>query len=166
MKNIDLKCMTLTEAMEHAKMFSGKTHGEISRELSLALGMPKPFSRSAIEKWFNPDNDMSYFPSLPNVPTLCRILGNPIIIDWQAAQYRDAATPCGVATAGTVCSFLPGLVDRFGHVGGAVRTATEDGEVTPREAREIRATLAGLKAEIASLEDLLEPLAEKAKRRA
>jgi hypothetical protein len=161
---LDLKHMTYPEAMEQAKMLSGKTNEQIARELSISLGRETPLSAAAVQGWFDLRR-RDYWPSTIFLPALCRVLGNSIIIDWLVEQTRDVASCELEASTGNLLASLPGVVKQFGLLGERVGVAVEDGAVTPREARDILGEVAGLRAHLDNLESLLSSLAEQAKRR-
>jgi len=161
---MDLKHRTWPEAVELAKSASGKTNPEIAKGMTLALGRDKPFPETSVAGWFTLDRD--YWPSCSIIPHLCRVLGNTILVDWMIEQLRDLP-PCTVpATPGTILAVLPGLMARFGDIGEGLVAAVDDGRITPREAREIIGDVVQLRGRLDTLEGLLAPLAEQAKRRA
>ncbi|MBU1040159.1 MAG: hypothetical protein KKF77_03545 [Proteobacteria bacterium] len=67
--------MSLHDALHHARIMSGKSEDEIG----------------AAMRW-NPGNtgrlfgQGSYWPTLPNIPRLCVVLGNTVLLDWLQAQ--------------------------------------------------------------------------------
>lgn len=161
---MDLKHRTWPEAMELAKLQSGKTNEQIAREISVLLGREAPFPASTIQGWFNLDRD--YWPSTAILPHLCRVLGNTVLVQWLAAQVQGDSRCGPEPTPENILSCLPSLVGDFGRVGAAVSAAVEDGGINPREAREILNEVSRLSESLAGLDLMLGPLAEKAKRRA
>jgi hypothetical protein len=161
---MDLKHRTWPEAMELAKMQSGKTNDQIAREISVLLGRETPFPASTIQGWFNLDRE--YWPSTSILPHLCRVLGNTILVQWLSAQVQGDSGCAPAPTPGNILSCLPSLVSDFGRVGQSVSIAIEDGGINPKEAREILDEVSRLEGRLKDLGAILAPLAEKAKRRA
>lgn len=71
----DLKEMTFQQVKELARALCGKTNRQISEEMGLGV--------ETVRRYFT---DPGYHPTVPNIPDLCRSLGNMLIIEWQAVQ--------------------------------------------------------------------------------
>lgn len=71
----DLKEMTFQQVKELARALCGKTNREISEELGLGV--------ETIRRYFT---DPGYHPTVPNIPDLCRSLGNTLLVEWQVVQ--------------------------------------------------------------------------------
>ncbi|WP_300682995.1 hypothetical protein [uncultured Bilophila sp.] len=75
---MNLKEMTVTEAVRTAKEFSGKTKKEIADHLGI--------SRGVITRYLQEDDD--YSPRMGIIPDLCHALENDILLQWLEVRIR------------------------------------------------------------------------------
>ena len=75
---MNLKEMTVTEAVRTAKEFSGKTKKEIADHLGI--------SRGVITRYLNGDDD--YSPRMGIIPDLCHAFENDILLQWLEVRIR------------------------------------------------------------------------------
>lgn len=76
---MNLKEMTVTEAVRTAKEVSGKT----KKEVADALGI----SRGVITRYLKEDDD--YSPRMGMIPALCHALENDILLQWLEVRIRE-----------------------------------------------------------------------------
>ena len=76
---MNLKEMTVTEAVRTAKEISGKTGKEIADRMGI--------SRGVITRYLKEDDD--YSPRMGMIPALCHALENDIILQWLEVRIRE-----------------------------------------------------------------------------
>ena len=76
---MNLKEMTVTQAVRTAKEASGKTGKEIADSLGI--------SRGVITRYLKEDDD--YSPRMGMIPDLCDVLENEIILQWLEVRIRE-----------------------------------------------------------------------------
>jgi len=76
---MNLKEMTVTEAVRTAKEISGKTRKEIAERLGI--------SRGVITRYLKEGDD--YSPRMGMIPDLCHALENDIILQWLEVRIRE-----------------------------------------------------------------------------
>lgn len=133
-KHTDYARMSLGQALALAESMSGRTRGEIAA----AMGWPA----CNANRVFNSADD--YWPSLPNLPRLCAVLGNTVLLDWAYAQalagWMESA-PLDV-DAVRLLADVAALAQELGDVSREVRQSiggeSEDGRmISAKEARRI-----------------------------
>jgi len=145
----DLKNMTAGGALELAFAISGKHRRDVAEELGLGY--------EVIQRYLNPTDN--YQPPLRHIPALCRVLGNTILLDWQAAQLEDFK-PCeGVKTLQGLFRGVNALSCEVGDVHRAAKDAISDSVITPSEASEIAGEVADVERVARTLREQLQPIA-------
>ncbi len=139
---VALQHVSAGQALSLAKDKSGLTNEEIAAALGL--------NAAVVQRWFNPHD--AYWPSLPNIPALCRTLGNCIIADWLAAQLQDQLECDGINVNGLALA-VASVADRMGRVAGAVVESVSDGDLTPAEASRIAGKIEALERSIKPVKD-------------
>lgn len=128
---LDLKNMTANDAIYEAFMQSPKSREEISDETH--------YSYETIARYFNPNDN--YQPPLRNIPTLCRVLGNTILVDWIVAQL-DHLSESHVLTVKRLLKGAAKLGAEVGDVFKEVSDVAGDGEIAPEKAMRLNGELA------------------------
>ncbi|MHC1701469.1 MAG: hypothetical protein AB9900_10880 [Humidesulfovibrio sp.] len=67
--------MSLHDVLHHATRLSGKSEDEVGAAMRWAPGNTARLYGQG-----------SYWPTLPNIPKLCVVLGNTVLLDWLQAQ--------------------------------------------------------------------------------
>ena len=130
--SMDWYNMTGTDALRHAKMISRLTLEEIS-ELS---GIPM----ASLKRMFN-ETDL-YFPSLINIPSLCRVMGNDVLVQWIQAKIQGVV-PQPAPTANGLLRAAAIMSKELGEAAGAIVCATEDQKLTKSELKDITGEVSG-----------------------
>ena len=131
----DYQNMSAVEAVRHAKAVSGMTVEQIAK----AAGMPVSTIRKYMER------DTGYSPSLERIPTLCRALGNVVLVQWIEAQLDvPVATP-----ARSRAEVLTAMARAAACMGDAQRVLAdcEGRGIDPACARDVRSLLGDVIAE-------------------
>ena len=120
--------MSLPDALNLARIQSGKTIDEIQAEMSWKPGHA--------QRVFYDD---SYWPSLPTLPKLCGVLGNTILLDWLQTQveFGGLALKFEALDCIGLLRELNLLVLEMGEVSREAERAVADGTVDRAEARRI-----------------------------
>lgn len=150
----DYQFMTATEAMRHAKEVSGMTAEDIAK----AVGV-----RPSVIRRYLLYNE-GYSPSLDRIPSLCRAMGNTVLLQWIEAQLEWDED--GVPPAQSRAQVLTAAARAAACLGDVQRSLAdcEETGITPAKAREIRGLLIdvveecrkahGMLAELASHHDM------------
>ena len=77
----DYETISATEAMRLAKDVSGMTVEEISKASKIPAGIIRQYL----------ERDGGYNPAIDKIPTLCRVMGNNILLSWIQAQADPRA---------------------------------------------------------------------------
>ncbi|WP_051258219.1 phage regulatory CII family protein [Desulfovibrio cuneatus] len=113
-------------------------------EARRALGWSESF-------WYRVMNDEKFYPSVMDIPHFCNVVGNPIVIFWQAAQLQEA-TPQPTDDA---CRFLTkelmDITHRLGELAASVSATVEDNKVELHEYKDVSKKLGTLMGECFSL---------------
>lgn len=125
---IDLSTFSLPAAFGLAVSMSGKPDWEIAAGMS--------WSQSVASRVLNPGDD--YWPTLPSLPQLCRVLGNTVLVDWLSAQSET-----GVCTKPALPGMdVPALLQRLrrilaetADVTATVGDVVSDGALDEKDAR-------------------------------
>ncbi|UIJ36907.1 hypothetical protein LWC08_09155 [Desulfobaculum bizertense] len=128
MNTPNLSQMSLPAAMQLAESLSGLSRDEISA----AMGW-NPCNGSRV---LNPNDP--YWPSLPNLPKFCAVVGNTVLLDWAKAQLSEGALhrlePMDAS------SFIMGLGQLFKEMADVAEVGgkcVQDGDVSPQDAKKI-----------------------------
>jgi len=143
--------MSLLDVLNLAVTMSGKTLDDIAAEMGW-----KP---SNARRLFSSEN---YWPTLPNLPKLCVVLGNTILLDWLASQA--AAGGCALdfeaMDARGLLRSMGSMFKELGLVAGLGNKALEnDQEISQVEARRLVRRLRALAAEVLQAMSGLYPIA-------
>jgi hypothetical protein len=116
------------DAFKLAAQKSGKGVGEIAKEMGWDGGQAR--------RIFSVDR---YYPSYEQLPILCGVLGNTIIIQWlqvQAMHAGMATVPQDINCAKLIQQ-IGKLFGEVSDVGKEAQCAIEDGKLEPKEVRRI-----------------------------
>lgn len=108
------------------------TAGKSPQKVSEAMG----WDTGQTNRIFSPEK---YWPSYPQLPKLCHILGNTILIDWlmiRAMRYGLDETHQDVDCKNLALR-VADLFGEVGDVGRSAQAALEDGKLEPKELRAI-----------------------------
>lgn len=122
----DLKGMSLTAAMGMAVAMSGKSDDVIAAEMG--------WSESVKNRVFS---NKDYWPSLPTLPTFCRVVGNTILVRWVAANAEYAFDRYEPMDAGALVDDLRRVMHDVARVMEEGQKTLEDWVVEPEEARRV-----------------------------
>lgn len=144
-----LRRLALYDVLLLASSLSGKSLDEIAAEMG--------WSPSNANRIYSRDN---YWPTLPNIPRLCAVLGNRKLLEWLEVQ----AVECGlvheansVDPAGLVMS-LGRIMAEMGDVSRVAMEALEDGQISRAEARKLLRELRDVMTECEKLTERLRAL--------
>lgn len=124
----NLAQMSLPAAMQLAESLSGLSRDEICAAMNWS-----PFNGNRI---LNPNDP--YWPSLPNIPKFCQVVGNSILLDWASSQISPEALR--KTEPMNARSFVLSLGELFKEMGDVARVGgqcVEDGDVSARDAKDI-----------------------------
>lgn len=158
---LDLGSLEWADAVREARDRCAKTNAEIAREFSAILGLKKPYPMSTVQRWFN-SNDRKYWPSAEYVPTLCRVLGNFILVAWMLEQSKKDSED-QVITKEDLLVYLPAILTEMGRVGEALALVSQEG-LTLKTSRGVRGALTALMGRLSALRRLFAPLARRHRR--
>lgn len=147
---VDYRNMSLRDALHHARMLSGLSEDEVGAAMRWAPG-----NTSRI---FGEDN---YWPTLPNIPKLCVVLGNSVLLDWLQAQaeaggvqYDFEAMDCEA-----LLMSLGRMFRELGDVAKAGERAVADRHIDAAEARVLTRKLQALCATVVRAIGGMRPIA-------
>ncbi len=112
MRHPSLVDLSLPDALHMAARISGKSHDEIGA----AMG----WSPGNTARIFGQEN---YWPTLPNLPALCVVLGNYVLIDW----IREQAEAGGLKMEHAALD-CEGLIMSFGQLFRDLGDVAREGE--------------------------------------
>ena len=135
-----LKGYSLVSAMRMAIVYSHKTEDEI------AAGMD--WGAASASRFFSSGD---YWPALPNIPRLCRVLGNTIILQWLMDNTETGVQPVKPLDAPAMLQSLGGLFGRMGAIAREGQDVLADNEIDAAEARRMIRRVQALLAEGESL---------------
>ena len=127
----NMRGWSLPAAMRLAFALSRKTDDEIAAEMG--------WSSSTANRIFH---NQDYWPSLPNLPRLCLVLGNSVIPRWiidNAVFHFDRVRPMDAPTLFTSLRQMMAETARLIEEG---EKSLEDGKVVSQEARRVLRALA------------------------
>lgn len=137
-----LKGYSLVSAMRMAIAYSHKTEDEI------AAGMD--WGAASASRFFSSGD---YWPALPNIPRLCRVLGNTIILQWLMDNTETGVQPVKPLDAPAMLQSLGGLFGRMGAIAREGQDVLADNEIDA--AAEARRMIRRVQALLAEGESLL-----------
>jgi len=119
----NLITITFAQALELARALSGKTYDQIADEMDLGV--------ETVRRYFT---DPTYDPPSKRIPKLCSVLGNTILIEWQAVHAGGYFVP--VVAPGQIKKLvilMSELTKEFSDVLREDGEAREDGEYNTGE---------------------------------
>ena len=125
----DYETISATEAMRLAKDVSGMTVEEISKASKIPAGIIRQYL----------ERDGGYNPAIDKIPTLCRVMGNNILLSWIQAQADPRAL--GDITPATSRAEVLTAVARVSATLGDAQRRLADSELSgidPECARDVR----------------------------
>ena len=126
---MDYQTMSHVDAMREAKAASGMTDEEIAKAANISV--------HAVRQYQRPRD--GYAPGLDKIPTLCRVMGNNILLSWIQAQ-ADPRALCDIPPATSRAEVLT-AVARVSATLGDVQRRLADSELSgidPECARDVR----------------------------
>lgn len=144
----ELAAMDLPLVMRAAACFSGLPDAEIIQRMGWD-------TRNGY-RLLNPQDD--YWPGIPSLPRLCRVLGNDILVRWLAVQSRgERDVPDRELTPAALLGELGDLFRRMGDVARRGQESLADGIISMGEARSMRRCVEDLLREAVGMMALLMP---------
>lgn len=135
-----LKGYSLVSAMRMAIVYSHKTEDEI------AAGMD--WGAASASRFFSSGD---YWPALPNIPRLCRVLGNTLILQWLMDNTETDVQPVEPLDAPAMLQSLGGLFGKMGAISQEGQAILMDNVIDAAEARRMIRRVQALLAEGESL---------------
>ena len=129
----DLAGMSLPAAVRMAISFSGKSDDDIAAAMH--------WGKSQSNRFFH---SMDYWPSLPNIPRLCEVLGNTIIARWIVDNADFLVLRVPPTDAPALFRQLRDMLKEMSGLMDEAQKAMEDGVISGLEARRIIHDLTGL----------------------
>ena len=120
--------------------YSHKTEDEI------AAGMD--WGATSASRFFSSGD---YWPALPNIPRLYRVLGNTLILQWLMDNTETGVQPVKPLDAPAMLQSLGGLFGRMGEIAREGQDVLADNEIDAAEARRMIRRVQALLAEGESL---------------
>ena len=126
----DYETISATEAMRLAKDVSGMTVEEISKASKIPAGIIRQYL----------ERDGGYNPAIDKIPTLCRVMGNNILLSWIQAQADPRADHTDIAPATSRAEVLTAVARVSATLGDAQRRLadSEHSGIDPECARDVR----------------------------
>jgi|GEM_PF-1596656 len=126
---LDLSRMSLPAAFAIALSISPASRDEIEAGMG--------WSPDTAARIFNPSDN--YWPSLPTLPRLCRVLGNSVMADWIALRaglrpHEEHTAPLDVPA---MLQGMEALMREFADITREAGAALGDGNLDAAEARRI-----------------------------
>ena len=125
----DYETISATEAMRLAKDVSGMTVEEISKASKIPAGIIRQYL----------ERDGGYNPAIDKIPTLCRVMGNNILLSWIQAQ-ADTRARCDIPPATSRAEVLTAVARVSATLGDAQRRLADSelSGIDPECARDVR----------------------------
>ena len=125
----DYETISATEAMRLAKDVSGMTVEEISKASKIPAGIIRQYL----------ERDGGYNPAIDKIPTLCRVMGNNILLSWIQAQ-ADPRALCDIPPATSRAEVLTAVARVSATLGDAQRRLADSelSGIDPECARDVR----------------------------
>ncbi len=126
---MDYQTMSHVDAMREAKAASGMTDEEIAKAANISV--------HAVRQYQRPRD--GYAPGLDKIPTLCRVMGNNILLSWIQAQ-ADTRALCDIPPATSRAEVLTAVARVSATLGDAQRRLadSEHSGIDPECARDVR----------------------------
>lgn len=126
---MDYQTMSHVDAMREAKAASGMTDEEIAKAANISV--------HAVRQYQRPRD--GYAPGLDKIPTLCRAMGNNILIQWIMAQ-ADTRALCDIPPATSRAEVLTAVARVSATLGDAQRRLADSelSGIDPECARDVR----------------------------
>lgn len=126
---MDYQTMSHVDAMREAKSASGMTDEEIAKAANISV--------HAVRQYQRPRD--GYAPGLDKIPTLCRVMGNNILLSWIQAQ-ADPRALCDIPPATSRAEVLTAVARVSATLGDAQRRLADSelSGIDPECARDVR----------------------------
>ena len=126
---MDYQTMNHVDAMREAKAASGMTDEEIAKAANISV--------HAVRQYQRPRD--GYAPGLDKIPTLCRVMGNNILLSWIQAQ-ADPRALCDIPPATSRAEVLTAVARVSATLGDAQRRLADSelSGIDPECARDVR----------------------------
>ena len=126
---MDYQTMSHVDAMREAKAASGMTDEEIAKAANISV--------HAVRQYQRPRD--GYSPGLDKIPTLCRLMGNNILLSWIQAQ-ADTRARCDIPPATSRAEVLTAVARVSATLGDAQRRLADSelSGIDPECARDVR----------------------------
>ena len=126
---MDYQTMSHVDAMREAKAASGMTDEEIAKAANISV--------HAVRQYQRPRD--GYAPGLDKIPTLCRVMGNNILLSWIQAQ-ADPRALCDIPPAASRAEVLTAVARVSATLGDAQRRLADSelSGIDPECARDVR----------------------------
>ena len=126
---MDYQTMSHVDAMREAKAASGMTDEEIAKAAKISV--------HAVRQYQRPRD--GYAPGLDKIPTLCRVMGNNILLSWIQAQ-ADPRALCDIPPATSRAEVLTAVARVSATLGDAQRRLADSelSGIDPECARDVR----------------------------
>ena len=126
---MDYQTMSHVDAMREAKAASGMTDEEIAKAANISV--------HAVRQYQRPRD--GYAPGLDKIPTLCRVMGNNILLSWIQAQ-ADTRALCDIPPATSRAEVLTAVARVSATLGDAQRRLADSelSGIDPECARDVR----------------------------
>ena len=126
---MDYQTMSHVDAMREAKAASGMTDEEIAKAANISV--------HAVRQYQRPRD--GYAPGLDKIPTLCRVMGNNILLSWIQAQ-ADTRARCDIPPATSRAEVLTAVARVSATLGDAQRRLADSelSGIDPECARDVR----------------------------
>ena len=126
---MDYQTMSHVDAMREAKAASGMTDEEIAKAANISV--------HAVRQYQRPRD--GYAPGLDKIPTLCRVMGNNILLSWIQAQ-ADPRALCDIPPATSRAEVLTAVARVSATLGDAQRRLADSelSGIDPECARDVR----------------------------
>lgn len=126
---MDYQTMSHVDAMREAKAASGMTDEEIAKAANISVHAVRQYQRQRD----------GYAPGLDKIPTLCRVMGNNILLSWIQAQ-ADPRALCDIPPATSRAEVLTAVARVSATLGDAQRRLADSelSGIDPECARDVR----------------------------
>lgn len=125
--NTDLRALDPIDVFKLAMERSNKPAQVIAAELGCSVG--------SIRRTLSTDK---YFPSFPDIPKFCAVVGNTLVIQWLNLRAMDIEEPDHASVdCVELLNRVGELFTETGEVGFEVKEAIKDGKLEPHELRKV-----------------------------
>ena len=148
---MDYQTMSHVDAMREAKAASGMTDEEIAKAANISV--------HAVRQYQRPRD--GYAPGLDKIPTLCRVMGNNILLSWIQAQ-ADPRALCDIPPATSRAEVLTAVARVSATLGDAQRRLADSelSGIDPECARDVRGLMNDVIEDCRVVMALLLPIAQ------